>query len=54
MKQLARFLEGMPGRKNLIWFTGFVPLALVAATSPRGRPIARAHVAVYPIDPRGA
>jgi VWFA-related protein len=25
MQQLARYLSGMPGRKNLIWFTGSVP-----------------------------
>jgi len=26
MRQLARYLSGMPGRKNLIWFSGSFPL----------------------------
>jgi VWFA-related protein len=54
MKQLARFLEGMPGRKNLIWFTGFAPSgsfsgALVSEVDL----LSRAHVTIYPMDPRG-
>ncbi len=50
MKQLARFLEGMPGRKNLIWFTGFATGVDVASETDL---LARAHVTIYPIDPRG-
>jgi VWFA-related protein len=77
MNQIARYLAGMPGRKNLIWFTGLFPLqfppfpdddAFPAPPSPHPRPptynfeaelksatdlLARARVAVYPIDGRG-
>jgi VWFA-related protein len=77
MRQLARYLAGMPGRKNLIWFTGLFPLdfpsfpdnvafpphpgELIRAQSYDLEPdlksatdlLARAHVAVYPIDGRG-
>jgi hypothetical protein len=28
MQQLARYLSGIPGRKNLIWFSGSFPIAL--------------------------
>ncbi len=28
MQQLARYLAGIPGRKNLIWFSGSFPIAL--------------------------
>jgi len=74
LKQIARFLGGMPGRKNLFWATGSVTLEfppavrdpdawkpltteefydgtanMTAATDQ----LARAHVAVYPIDSRG-
>ena len=30
MQQLARYLTGMPGRKNLIWFSGSFPLQFFA------------------------
>jgi VWFA-related protein len=50
MKQLARFLQGMPGRKNLIWFTGFAPVIDLASQTDL---LARSHVTIYPIDPRG-
>jgi VWFA-related protein len=77
MNQIARYLAGMPGRKNLIWFTGLFPTqfppypdndAFPPPPSPHPRPpsydfenelksatdlLARAHVAVYPIDGRG-
>jgi VWFA-related protein len=54
MKQLARFLEGMPGRKNLIWFTGFAPRgSFSGALDSEVDLLSRAHVTVYPIDPRG-
>jgi VWFA-related protein len=67
MRQLARYLSGMPGRKNLIWFGGSFPTewppeympgagscydyrdALNAATDL----LARAHVAINPIESRG-
>ena len=62
MNQIARYLSGMPGRKNLIWFSGSFPLTMEvdgaacydftddmkAATDL----LARAHVAIYPVDGR--
>jgi VWFA-related protein len=69
MDQLARYLESMPGRKNLIWFSGSFPLSLmpdgeladpfayVANFAGEYREttnlLTRAQVAVYPIDARG-
>jgi VWFA-related protein len=62
MQQLARYLSGVPGRKNLIWFSGSFPIALgpdnmqhnyaedVRKTS---RLLLAARVAVYPVDARG-
>jgi VWFA-related protein len=34
MRQLARYLSGMPGRKNLIWFTGSFPLQFPPVSDP--------------------
>ncbi|PWU09620.1 MAG: hypothetical protein C5B47_03210 [Verrucomicrobia bacterium] len=40
-RQIGRFLEGMPGRKNLIWYSGSFPIAVVpdagriSSASPR-------------------
>jgi VWFA-related protein len=63
MKQMTRYLSGLPGRKNLIWVSGSFPLTmngaggapcydftqdLKAATDS----LARAHVVLYPVDPR--
>ena len=77
MTQIARYLSGIPGRKNLIWFTGSFPLQfpefpdngafpphpgestraqsydLSAEMKSATDLLARAHVAVYPIDGRG-
>jgi VWFA-related protein len=69
MNQLARYLEGIPGRKNLIWFSGSFPLNLlpngdlddpfsvVANARDEYREttnlLVRAQIAVYPIDARG-
>jgi VWFA-related protein len=57
MKQIARYLSGMPGRKNLIWFTSSFPPdtcydftdELNAVTAQ----LAQAHVVINPIDGRG-
>jgi VWFA-related protein len=70
INQLARYLEGIPGRKNLIWFSGSFPLDIlpdgtvddpfmsVASSEDEYREttnlLTRAQVAVYPIDVRGA
>ena len=69
MNQLAHFLSGIPGRKNLIWFSGSFPLtifpdstiahpfAVVASMEDEFREttsiLARSQVAVYPVDARG-
>jgi VWFA-related protein len=69
MKQLGLYLSAIPGRKNLIWFTGSIPAAL----DPQGSLaspfqdmvsysndvrktndlLTAARVAVYPVDARG-
>jgi VWFA-related protein len=69
MAQLARYLSAIPGRKNLIWFSGSFPLALDPDDSLRSpfqamrnysaqmqqtsQLLAAARVAVYPVDARG-
>jgi VWFA-related protein len=69
INQLARYLAGIPGRKNLIWFSGSFPLNIlpdgsisdpfmvVASSEEEYREttnlLTRAQVAVYPIDARG-
>jgi VWFA-related protein len=63
MSQLARFLSGMPGRKNLIWFSGSAPLSLDLYTTNdcydladafkvAADTMARSHVVIYPVDGR--
>jgi VWFA-related protein len=71
MNVLARYLAGIPGRKNLLWFSGSFPLDILpdtvdGASDPFAAMadaedeyrettnlLARAQVAVYPIDARG-
>jgi len=69
MQQLARYLSGVPGRKNLIWLSGSFPIALDpddALQSPfqdmrnysdqiheTSELLSAARVAVYPVDARG-
>ena len=69
MNDLARYLSGLPGRKNLIWFSGSFPLSIlpnadlqnpfaaVADMQDQFRDatdlLTRSHVAVYPVDARG-
>lgn len=66
---LGRYLSGLPGRKNLIWFSGSFPInimpdgdlqnpfAVVASSADEFREttelLSRGQVAVYPIDARG-
>jgi VWFA-related protein len=66
---LARYLENLPGRKNLLWFSGSFPIsilpdgdlqdpfAVVADAEDEFRQttdmLARSRVAVYPVDARG-
>jgi len=67
--ELARYLAGIPGRKNVIWFSGSFPIGLwpdqnlmTPADDLRdysrdvqqtGELLAAARVAVYPVDARG-
>jgi VWFA-related protein len=68
MQQLARYLSAVPGRKNLIWFSGAFPLALgpTSIANPAAgsssyqdqvrstvEMLATARVAVYPMDAAG-
>ncbi|GAC1366756.1 MAG: hypothetical protein NVSMB3_15410 [Acidobacteriaceae bacterium] len=69
MNTLAHYLSGFPGRKNVIWFSGSFPInvlpdgalrdpfAAMSDMSDQFREttslIARAQVAVYPVDARG-
>jgi VWFA-related protein len=60
MNQVGHYLAGMPGRKNLIWFSGSFPAALLNSSGTlQGRfhatmnLLARSQVAVYPMDARG-
>ena len=60
---ISRFLEGLPGRKNLIWFSGGFPMQLFPndrdAVDYRDEvkqaldAMAEGQVAVYPVDIRG-
>lgn len=49
LRQLARYLSAIPGRKNLIWFSTFFPFDLDSQTSQL---LAASRVAVYPVDAR--
>ncbi len=69
MRQLARFLSGIPGRKNLIWFSGSFPIVIgegveldSAGSMMRdfsndlretGELLSESRVAVYPVDAGG-
>jgi VWFA-related protein len=69
LQDLARYLNAIPGRKNLIWFSGSFPIALDpddTLTSPfqamreysdqireTAQLLSGARVAVYPVDARG-
>jgi len=69
LQEIARYLAGVPGRKNLIWFVGVFPTCLPAmvnegALTNGGCPyqekfektvdmLADARVSIYPVDARG-
>lgn len=68
MTQLARYLSGIPGRKNLVWLSGSFPISLYNAdlqnpasanrnynsvVKQTSRLLAESQVAVYPVDVRG-
>jgi len=61
--QIARYVSGMPGRKNLIWYSGGFPERMrdkqgtICYDSREDMSSAddlleRSHVTVYPVDPR--
>jgi VWFA-related protein len=64
--QIGNYLADLPGRKNLIWFSGSFPSAIVASSDPNIEALnvddqikeatdslTRGRVAVYPVDVRG-
>jgi len=63
LNQIANFVYGLPGRKNVIWFSGSFPLSLSPklgappevqdATRATLRALARTQTALYPVDVRG-
>jgi hypothetical protein len=69
MSQLARYLAAVPGRKNVIWFSGSFPIGLapdaLASTELKNARdysdqvrktsdlLSAARVSVYPVDARG-
>jgi VWFA-related protein len=63
LNQIASYLDGMPGRKNLIWFSGTFPLSLVPSKNDGPNYttqiestlnlMARNQIALYPVDVRG-
>lgn len=62
MTFIGRFLNGLPGRKNLLWFAGDFPLTFSPTDDVRSYQdeikgtldtLAQAQVAVYPVDIRG-
>ncbi len=46
---IASHVEGIPGRKNLVWLTSDVMIPAEAL----GRVLSRSGIAVYPVDARG-
>ena len=69
LRNMAAYLAGFPGRKNLVWFTGSIPRAfwdgdsyaspfadtedIDAELSSATDVLALSRVAVYPVDARG-
>ena len=69
LSQLARYLAGVSGRKNLIWLSGSFPIGITPGADPdnpaaenhnyssvikrASNLLAQGHVAVYPVDVRG-
>jgi len=58
MQQLARYLGGIPGRKNVIWFSSSFPVSLFGAVTQEdvvktANLLTAAQVAIYPIGAGG-
>jgi len=62
-KQIAFYLDGLPGRKNIIWFSGQFPLDLFPHSADRPNlraeaiealdALTRSESAIYPVDVTG-
>lgn len=63
MNQIARYLSGVPGRKNLVWYTGLFPERMGNKhgqvcydfrqdMNTAESMLAHSHVSVYPVDSR--
>lgn len=63
LNTIAFYVDGLPGRKNLVWFSGSFPVGLFATANPDPdyqaetietlRTLTRSQTAVYPVDIRG-
>ena len=63
-RSIARRLNGVPGRKSLLWLTSNIPLTYGVGADRRtndeaeianyAQILSEANIALYPIDPRGA
>ena len=69
MMLLARYLSGIPGRKNVVWLSGSFPISIAAASNSGDLALdnpnygykikrvtnllAESQIAVYPVDVRG-
>ncbi len=66
LAEIGRYLEDFPGHKNLIWLSGSFPSAIMPGSDPTTEALsitdqvkeasgalARAQIAVYPVDARG-
>jgi VWFA-related protein len=69
MMLLARYLSGIPGRKNVVWLSGSFPISITATTNSGDLSLdnpnysykikrvtnllAESQIAVYPVDVRG-
>jgi VWFA-related protein len=63
LHSIATYVDGLPGRKNLLWFSSEFPLSLFAADTdgPNFQEetratldlLARNQIAIYPVDARG-
>lgn len=56
--QLAQYLEGIPGRKNVIWFSSSFPISITEGVtgenlSQTANLLAAAQIAVYPLGAEG-
>ncbi len=62
MQQLSLYLQGIPGRKNVIWFSGSFPLTILGGNDIRqyqdevtrtSTLLTAAQIAIYPIGAQG-